>query len=114
MQTASIQQMDTCNVNNLTKQVSFLNLNENQVNTVEENTESPLTSPRYFPSMFVPFAKTAGLRVGSVNPNEMNDDELAEYFVSAGYPDIRKVSACSTQHRVLANEFGDNFTKYVM
>lgn len=48
MQTASIQQMDTCNVNNLTKQVSFLNLNENQVNTVEENTESPLTSPRYF------------------------------------------------------------------
>ena len=44
----------------------------------------------------------------------MNDDELAEYFVSVGYPDMRKVSACSTQHRVLANEFGDNFTKYVM
>lgn len=74
--------MDTCNVNNLTKQVSFLNLNENQVNAVEENTETCSTSPRYFPSMFVPFAKTVGLRVGSVNPNEMNDDELAEYLLA--------------------------------
>ena len=91
-----------------------MNLNENQVNMVEENTETRSTSPRYFHSMFVPFAKTVGLRVGSVNPNEMNDDELAEYFISAGYPDMRKVAACSKQHRVLSNEFGDNFTKYVM
>ena len=74
--------MDTCNVNNMTKQVSFLNLTETQVNMVEENTETRSTSPRYFHSMFVPFAKTVGLRVGSVNPNEMNDDELAEYLLA--------------------------------
>ena len=60
----------------------LLDLNENQANAVEENTESLLTSPRYFHSMFVPFAKTVGLRVGSVNPNEMNDDELAEYLLA--------------------------------
>ena len=59
-----------------------MNLNENRVNVVEENTESTLTSPRYFHSMFVPFAKTVGLRVGSVNLNEMNDDELAEYLLA--------------------------------
>ena len=59
-----------------------MNLNKNQISMVEENTETRSTSPRYFHSMFVPFAKTVGLRVGSVNPNEMNDDELAEYLLA--------------------------------
>ena len=81
---------------------------------VEENTETCSTSPRYFHSMFVPFAKTVGLRVGSVNPNEMNDDELAEYLLAPVIGYLEKYPHVTKQHRVLANEFGDNYTKYVM